>query len=324
MSGLAPEIEVVVVTYNRADFLPLTLETLLSQTRPPTSIRVVDNGSTDKTAEILEPFGARGVKTLQREKNDFAACWDEIRRTASSEWVMVFHDDDLLHPGYLEAVSQVIGTEPETTLVGCSMTAGAAPESGNWPDVSWKRNSGLIPLRELACRLYSGFRLPFCSAVYRTEVFRRIPLGMEIYGKICDRPFLMEAARAGGAVLLSDPFVKYRLHPGQDSQTSANGPFLPEVFALQHYYLDAMGDDPRSASGRAFLRRNYRNLANEFERLGAMDPTLTRDRFFREALSAGAATPRSLELGAAYSAMMNWPRRIERTVKRIVRGRESG
>ncbi|MGN6723803.1 MAG: glycosyltransferase family 2 protein [Marmoricola sp.] len=50
---MSESVAVVVVTYNRADMLPGLLEGLAQQTRPADAVYVVDNASTDHTAEIL-------------------------------------------------------------------------------------------------------------------------------------------------------------------------------------------------------------------------------------------------------------------------------
>lgn len=320
MGGTAA-IEILVVTYNRSALLSATLETLLAQTVPAASIRVVDNGSTDRTGETVRSFASRGVGYFRRDVNDPLACWRDLQRMPTAEWVMVFHDDDLLHPGYLGAVSAVIAAFPEATLIGSAMKAEAAPDARGWAAVSPKRTTGILSWREFARILYAGFPFPFCSAVYRTEVFRRTVADTGTYGKIFDRPFLMEVARAGGAVLLKDPFVKYRVHPSQDSRDSATGPYQSEVLMLQRYYREALGEDPWSRSGRTFLKRNYRNLSSDFERLCRHDPGGTaHEAFFRDALAVGAASPRSLRLGAAYAALTNLPRSLERSVRGLVRG----
>ena len=319
MGGKAA-VEILVVTYNRSALLPATLETLLAQTVPAASIRIVDNGSTDRTGEIARSFASRGVGYFRRDVNDLSACWLDLQRMPTAEWVMVFHDDDLLHPGYLGAVSTVIDTFPEATLVGSAMKAEASPNAREWPAASPKRTTGILSWREFAGKLYSGFPLAFCSAVYRTEVFRRTAGDTGTYGKIFDRPFMMEVTRAGGAVLLKDVFVKYRVHPTQDSRDPATGPFSSELLMLQRYYREALGEDPWSRSGRTFLKRNYRNLSSDYERLRGHDPDgRDRETFFRDALAMGAASPRSLRLGAAYAALTNLPRRLERSIRRRVR-----
>ena len=313
--GGATAIEILVLTYNRSALLPETLETLLSQTVPAKSIRVVDNGSTDRTCEIVRSFASRGVTYFRRDVNDLSACWRDLQRIPTAEWVMVFHDDDLLHPEYLGAVSTVIDAFPGATLIGSAMKAEAAPNALDWAAVSPGRTTGVLSWREFARKLYAGFRFPFCSAVYRTEVFRRTVGDIGTYGKMFDRPFLMEVARAGGAVLLKDVFVKYRVHPSQDSRDSATGPFPSEALMLQRYYREALGENLWSRSGRMFLRRNYRNLSSDFERLCRYDPGgKDRETFFRDALAVGAASPRSLRFGAAYMALTNLPRRLERSI----------
>lgn len=319
--GGAAAIEILVLTYNRSALLPATIETLLAQTVPATLIRIVDNGSTARTGEIVRSFASRGVQYFRRDVNDLSACWRDLQRILTAEWVMVFHDDDLLHPEYLSAVSTVIDAFPEATLIGSAMKAEAVPNARDWAAISTKRTTGILSWREFARKLYAGFPFAFCSAVYRTEVFRRTVCDTGTYGKIFDRPFLMEAARAGGAVLLKDAFVKYRVHPSQDSRDSATGPFPSEALMLQRYYREALGEDPWSRSGRTFLKRNYRNLSSDFERLCRHGPGGTdRETFFRDALAVGAASPRSLRLGAAYAALTNLPRRLERSVRGLLRG----
>jgi glycosyltransferase involved in cell wall biosynthesis len=319
--GGAAAIEILVITYNRSDLLPATIETLLAQTIPATSIRIVDNGSTDRTGEIVRSFASRGVQYFRRDVNDLPACWRDLQRIPTAEWVMVFHDDDLLHPEYLGAVSTVIDAFPEATLIGSAMKAEAVPNARDWVAISPKRTTGILSWREFARKLYAGFPFAFCSAVYRTEVFRRTVGDTETYGKIFDRPFLMEVARAGGAVLLKDVFVKYRVHPSQDSRNSATGPFPSEALMLQRYYREALGENPWSRTGRTFLKRNYRNLSSDFERLCRPDPGgAAREVFFRDALAMGAASLCSLRLGSAYATLTDLPRRLERSVRRLLRG----
>ena len=53
-------VAVVVVTHNRADLLVRMLDGLAAQTHAPDAVIVVDNGSTDHTADVLAQRVARG------------------------------------------------------------------------------------------------------------------------------------------------------------------------------------------------------------------------------------------------------------------------
>lgn len=317
-------IEVLVLTYNRAPLIGATLESLLAQVQPASRICVLDNGSTDDTAEVVRSFAARGVELVGRSSNDPQACWAELQAMAHGPWTMLFHDDDLLHPNYLRDVSAALAREPRATVAVSAMRVYQEPERVGWTQVDANRYRTLTG-RQLAARLYGGFPMPFCSAVYRTDVLKRGSFELETYGKICDRPFVIEAARAGCAVVMLDPYVKYRIHAKQDSTDQSTGPFLPEVFALQRYYRKVLGERLIDFPGRIFLRRNYRNLLGEFIRLNrnARAP-ISQDAFFRGAIEAEAASTRSLRWGGWYAALTQIPRRIERGLKALVRWDRSG
>lgn len=320
MSGITPvDIEVLVLTYNRAPLIGATLESLLAQIQPPSRICVLDNGSTDDTVKVVQSFAARGVELVCRGSNDPRACWAELQAMARGPWTILFHDDDLLHPGYLRDVSAALVHNPGATVAVSAMRVSQHPERTAWKKVRGSRYLTLTG-KQLAARLYGGFPMPFCSAVYRTDVLQRGNFQFETYGKICDRPFVIEAALAGSAVVMLDPYVKYRIHAKQDSTDQATGPFLPEIFALQRYYRKVLGERLADPTGRIFLQRNYRNLLGEFIRLNrnARVP-MSKTAFFLNAIRAEAASPWSLRCGRSYSALTQIPKRIERRIKALVR-----
>jgi len=317
--NLPIEIEVLVLTYNRAPLIGATLESLLAQVRPASRICVLDNGSTDNTKEVVQSFSKRGVELVCRPSNDPKICWAELQAMARGPWTMLFHDDDLLHPNYLRDVSIALSHTPESTVAVSSMRAHQDPENTAWAKVSGNHYVVLTG-RQLATNLYAGFPMPFCSAVYRIDVLQRAHLEFETYGKICDRPFVIDAALAGKAVVMLDPYVKYRLHEKQDSTDQATGPFLNEVFALQRYYRKLLGEQLTDAAGRIFLRRNFKNLRNEYFRLNQnLHNPISQDTFFLHAIKAEAASTRSIQMGEFYAVLMGIPKALERIIKTLYR-----
>ncbi len=61
----AESVAVVVVTYNRAELLTRVLDGLAAQTHPPDAVIVVDNASTDQTAQVLADRSVRADLPLQ-------------------------------------------------------------------------------------------------------------------------------------------------------------------------------------------------------------------------------------------------------------------
>lgn len=62
-------VAVVVVTYNRADLLPRMLDGLLAQTRQPDLVLVIDNASTDHTADVLAAATNPGLEVIRTDEN---------------------------------------------------------------------------------------------------------------------------------------------------------------------------------------------------------------------------------------------------------------
>jgi glycosyltransferase involved in cell wall biosynthesis len=307
------EIEILLLAYNREALIGATLESLLKQTVPAIRICVLDNGSTDRTAEIVKSFASRGVELFHRPTNDPRACWSDLQRMARGPWTIIFHDDDLLHPCYIEHASSAIRLMPEASVIVSGMQASQNPSEKNWGNADSVRAHKLTA-RELAARLYAGFAMPFCSAVYRTDILKQVELPIAIYGKIFDRPLVLQMAGMAFALLLPYPYVRYRLHGQQDSCDMKSGPYLDQMLALQRLYLELLGDSPWTSSGRIFLRRSLRNLLCDFRRLGLVGGIDERN-LLKRALEEGATSNRAIRIGKIYRLLTELPRRAERTLK---------
>ena len=60
-------ISVIIPLYNKASEIAITLHTVLAQSLQPREIIVVDDGSTDGSAEIVESFGSPLVRLIRQE-----------------------------------------------------------------------------------------------------------------------------------------------------------------------------------------------------------------------------------------------------------------
>lgn len=305
------------LAHNRERLVSSALESVLVQSSAPRSVTVLDQASTDCTASVVESFVDRGVGLVRRTDNNIARGWSDLIAMARGPWTLVFHDDDILHPDYLRAVTSLITLHPDATAVVASMVMTDKPESIAWPKVDasrWRRMSA----RALATAAYSGFRMAFPSVVYRTDVLKGLRFDVDGFGMLGDRPLVYGAVEAGFAIVLPDPWVKYRLHAGRWSEDASRGPFLHEVLALQRRYLQLLGDSPATRSGRTFLRRNYRNLLHEYGRL-RLAQRMTMAEYLGMAIRERAATARSIRVGRAYSIATCVPRSVERSVRSLRR-----
>jgi hypothetical protein len=97
------KVAAIVPHWNRSGLLRALLASLSRQTRPFDEIVVVDNGSTDDSAEVAE--GA-GVQFVRLERNlGFAAAVNRGIDATAADWVAILNNDVSLEPDWLEALA---------------------------------------------------------------------------------------------------------------------------------------------------------------------------------------------------------------------------
>ena len=117
MNGAAsPAVAVLVVTFNRAEMLRDALAALQVQTHPLTHILVVDNASTDETAQVLAAFPE--VETLRLPENGGSAGGFEagLAHLAGQryDWIWMMDDDVRPHP---DALARLLAAGPDAVAL---------------------------------------------------------------------------------------------------------------------------------------------------------------------------------------------------------------
>ena len=103
---------VAIVTYNSGRYIRRCLESVLRQKGAPLDVVVVDNASTDGTAEILKEFGNR-IRILRELRNvGFAEAQNRAIRSSGSEWVLSLNPDVLLRPGFIRRLVEAGQSDP--------------------------------------------------------------------------------------------------------------------------------------------------------------------------------------------------------------------
>ena len=98
---MALTISVVITSYNYEQFIGAAIESVLSQTRLPDEIIVIDDGSTDGSRALIEAYGDR-VRAIFQKNEGIPAIWNTGYAYTSGDLVMFFDADDILYPRALE------------------------------------------------------------------------------------------------------------------------------------------------------------------------------------------------------------------------------
>lgn len=106
------EISVIIPTWNRAALLPLTLDAVFAQTHPPLEVILVDDGSTDGTAEMVAERYAGRVRVLRVANGGDLLARNAGLAVARGRLVAFCDSDDLWQPEFLQAMAALWEAEP--------------------------------------------------------------------------------------------------------------------------------------------------------------------------------------------------------------------
>jgi glycosyltransferase involved in cell wall biosynthesis len=115
-------VSVVIPTFNRGYILGDTLRSALDQSHRDVEVIVVDDGSTDDTADVVRGFGER-VRYLRQENAGVCAARNRGLRESRGEFVALLDSDDQWLPWKLEAQMAVMRKCPDVGMVWTDMVA---------------------------------------------------------------------------------------------------------------------------------------------------------------------------------------------------------
>lgn len=206
-----PRSSVVMPVYNAERHLAEAIESVLGQSFADFELVIVDDGSTDGSAEIIRRFAQRDHRILARfcPRRGVAAARNECVHLARAELLAVMDADDVAEPRRLEVQLGYLEGHPECVALGGQMLC--VDEDGDplWPSE--------LPLDHDAidARLMAGHggALANPTAVLRREAVLRVggyrsefQIGSEDYD------LLLRLAELGRLANLPDILVRYRLH----------------------------------------------------------------------------------------------------------------
>src|SRR5260370_7124598 len=105
-------LSVVIPSYNQAQFLRATLDSVLSQSCPDIEILVLDGGSSDDTVSILESYGEKIEWVSQKDGGEADAINQGLQR-ATGDILTYLNSDDVYLPDALKTITNHFEAHPE-------------------------------------------------------------------------------------------------------------------------------------------------------------------------------------------------------------------
>ena len=112
----ANSVSVVIPVYNGAKFIAETLRSILGQTASPFEVIVVNDGSTDNTASVVEEFG-NSVTVITIPNSGVPTARNTGASQATGNWLAFCDSDDLWLPAKLEKQLRLANEAPDIQYV---------------------------------------------------------------------------------------------------------------------------------------------------------------------------------------------------------------
>jgi glycosyltransferase involved in cell wall biosynthesis len=222
MSSPQPQLSVIMPAYNCAAYIEAALASIFTQGIEDIEGVVVDDGSTDGTADIAAAFDPR-VRVFRNAHGGPAATRNLAVSNARADWLAFLDADDIWLPGKLTAQLQYLAAHPDARIVYGSFKVWQADADGNFPTAT----SLVVSNREGTAPELSGWIYPellldshihIITALIHRSVFDQVNGFDGSFGKGSDYDFWIRASRHFPAYLLNRDLALYRIHAGGITQ----------------------------------------------------------------------------------------------------------
>ena len=115
MGSGRPKVSIVIAVYNDETYVGNAIESALSQTLGPLEVIVVDDGSTDRTAEVLKRYEDRIIVASQDNQGPGAAR-NKCIRMSRGEYVSFIDSDDFIVPEKSAQQAEILDRHPKVGL----------------------------------------------------------------------------------------------------------------------------------------------------------------------------------------------------------------
>ncbi len=176
-----PTLSAVMPNYNHARYLAEAIEGIAGQSRPPDEFLILDDGSTDDSLAVIEPYLAKYpfIRLIRHSRNQgLLAAFARLFEEATCEYIFLAAADDIRRPGFFEQALDLAEQHPHAGLIFGQM--GFIDEQG-------RRTGGIgvgrwqTPLYASPAQFLNDYlrvelasHSPICSTIFRADAFHEM------------------------------------------------------------------------------------------------------------------------------------------------------
>ncbi|HTI51433.1 MAG TPA: glycosyltransferase family 2 protein [Planctomycetaceae bacterium] len=235
-----PRVSVIIPTYNRASLVCAAIESVLGQGYPNLEVLVIDDGSTDDTAQVVARFGTP-VRYVRQSNAGAASARNRGIELATGELVAFLDSDDLFLPGKLKEQVQCFQQQPALVLVYCWFSV--LDEWGRCRLGRRCRLTGHVAQELLAQSMQGPLATP--TVMVRRPALFEAGLFDESMTLSEDTDLWCRLARRGPIALIPEVLVQVRRHSGNLSFAPGRKRYCQAAIRILNKAFDDIPNCPR-------------------------------------------------------------------------------
>jgi glycosyltransferase involved in cell wall biosynthesis len=246
-NNTVPRVSVVIPVFNRVDLMRRTLDSVVGQTIDDYEIIVVDDGSTDGSAELVESFAIDRVRLIRSPQNRGAAAARNVGISAASgRWIAFLDSDDYWEPAKLERQLAALDQAP-AEFMAC------ATGFYLWQEGRRKTVQLRIPPGRFKTEIRFGCSIsPGSTLVVAREAFQKVGPFNEDLRRLEDWDWLLRYVEFGDIVFVPEPLAHVHLSVTEVPAAGVD----PVLEAIKRISADHL---PRFQRMGGIARRQFRS-----------------------------------------------------------------
>jgi glycosyltransferase involved in cell wall biosynthesis len=207
-----PVITILMSVYNGESWLQIALESVMQQTFSDFEFIIINDGSTDRSLEIIERMAASDsrIQLVDKSNSGLTQSLNLGIKVANGEWIARIDADDIWKPTKLQTQYELAQKDPSLVLIG---TGSELIDGGG----NILKNF-LYPAsnpRLLSNLTLAGPCFAHSSAIYRTATARQLGGYRSRFKFAQDRDLWLRLSEVGKIASIPHALVSIRLHPAQ-------------------------------------------------------------------------------------------------------------
>lgn len=228
-------ISIHIPIYNQPEKCDKCLQSIANQKDKAFSVLLLDDCSTSDYSYLLKKYDSINIRYLRNKINLGAVpnMLHALTIESDSEFVMVFHEDDMMHPGFIRIARIALTNYPDAAFF-CSKISFFNKYNEVSYEIIEKEEVNKISVNDYLREVLRGEAIGFGTIIYNKNLLKRFEINYKKFSVFGDRPFLIELAGAHSIIFSKHRLVSAYSHYEDDNRW--NDLTETHLFNLYNYY----------------------------------------------------------------------------------------